>query len=999
MLINKNDISIAGDTKHNHAPDAPKQWQNLDEFMSDPHFAAIMRKEFPREAAILEKSGMDRRNFLKLMGASLMLGGIGLTGCAPRNVDHERIQPYVEMPEEIIPGIPLQFATTMTMGGYGVGVLLEAHEGRPHRTDSNPNHPGSAGGSNAMLLASILELYNPMRSTSVRDASGNRRSWDDFVEAFDNEVDLGDGSGLRILTEQTSSPTLARQVAALQEQYPEARWYQYEPVARNNVVEGARIAFGDPVETTYNFDEAAVIVSLDADFLMGMPGSLHYAKDYAAGRRVRNADDASMNRHYAVESTPTNTGAVADHRLTLRAGDVENFALALANALGVDVGNADVSGDWDETWFNTLVEDLQAADSSLVVAGDQQTPLVHALAHAINGTLGNVGSTVVYTEPVLNNPGNAFEDLSAFVSDMASGEMDAVFILGGNPAYNAPVNIPVADAIAAVPFSVHVSLYYDQTSENCTWHIPATHYIEEWSDARAFDGTGSVVQPPIGALYDDARSAHQMIAFLAGDDRDVYDIVRETWQELYDGDEPFDVFFRRSLHDGVMAGTAPDSSSPSLTGDLAQQVSDLASGGAGDGLEVIFRPDPALWDGRFSNNPWLQELPDALTKITWDNVGWLNAATAERLGVSNGDLVDLQYGGRTMQVPVWIVSHQPVDSITVSLGYGNGISAELDAGLSFDAYTLRTSQNPWFGTGAALSSTGQVYKIAQTQKQFDSFGTEPAKAGTLATFLDNPDFAKKEYVEASFIQDDTWEYEGYAWGMSIDLTSCIGCNACMVGCQSENNIPTVGKSEVLQERDMHWIRVDLYEENGRSKFQPVPCQHCENAPCEYVCPVQATVHDHEGLNQMIYNRCVGTRFCSANCPYSVRRFNFFDYIQDDPILVEQRNPDVTVRMRGVMEKCTYCWQRINQARVNSSKDNRAIADGEIQVACQTACPTDAISFGDINNAEAAVSQEKASPLTYSLLGELNTKPRTTYLAALNNPNPALQDSSSDTDED
>jgi molybdopterin-containing oxidoreductase family iron-sulfur binding subunit len=983
------------------------QWLNLDAFVDDPDFGAFMQQNYPREAAIVEGAGMNRRNFLKLMGASMVLGGLTLTGCAPARPEHEAIIPYVREPENLIPGKPLFFASTVVVGGVGTGIVIETHEGRPHRVDSNPNHPGSAGGASTGILASVLELYNPQRSAEVRE-DGNISSWDDFAAAFNTiRGDLGDGSGIRILTEQSSSPALAQQVADLQEQYPGAQWYQYDPVGRNNVKEGARLAFGDPVNTVYDISQAATILSLDSNFLGGqMPGSLHYARDFADGRRVRVeegadslADDVTMNRLYAVESTPTITGANADHRQTLRATEVGQFALALANAVGA-AGGQDVSGNWDAQFFSVLVEELQASGSnSVVIVGDEQPPAVHALGHAINEALGNVGTTVRYTDPLITNSPNTVEQLSTLTSDITSGNVEALFIIGGNPAFTAPSDIPFGDAISRVPFSVHVGTYFDDTSEQCVWHVPEASYIEAWADARAYDGTASVVQPPIGSIFEDARSLHEMIAFIADDDRSGYDVVRDYWQGELSGD--FETTWRTALHDGVIEGTTFDSISPSLSGTLADDIAAQISAPSA-GLELILRPDPNLYDGRYAYNAWLQEVPEAITKITWDNYAQLSPATADSLRLENGDLVTLTLAGRSIEAPVWVVTNHPDDSVTVYLGYGQGISAELDAGLNFNAYPIRTSEMLWIGNDVQLERSGGSYQLARTQKEFETFGTKPVRPGTLAEFITNPQFAEKKLKEGNFLEDVTFEGDTgeYQWGMSIDLTSCIGCNACMVGCQSENNIPSVGKAEVLQERDMHWIRIDRYDAaDGGSNFQPVPCQHCENAPCEYVCPVQATVHDHEGLNLMIYQRCIGTRACSANCPYSVRKFNFKDYIDDAPTLVDQRNPDVTVRMRGVMEKCTYCVQRISAARAEAGKEDRPIRDGEVTPACATACPTQAIHFGDISDPTTRVSREKAQPHDYGVLEEINTVPRTTYLAHLSNPNAALVDASDAETED
>jgi len=963
-----------------------KQWQSLDELAAQDDLAGSLEHEHPREAALLSQNGLDRRTFLKVMGATLALTGI--TGCNVRPPDAEII-PYVEMPEGIVPGQPLFFSSTMTLGGYATGVVIETHEGRPTRIEGNPNHPASLGSSDPMLLASILELYNPERSTRIRE-DGATRTRDEFQAALNGALDAAaqnGGAGLRILTETITSPTLARQLSALLEAYPEARWHQYEPVTQDAVLEGAQLAFGQAVNTVYHFEQADVILALDADFLSGMPGSLRYARDFGARRKVR-ADNPSMNRLYAVESTPTLTGSNADHRLPLRASQVEQFAQALAAALGVSGVSAPGDAPWDAAWLDAVVADLQESGGrSIVIAGNEQTPAVHALVHAINAALGNVGGPVTYTQPIATAPVNQMRDLAVLATDMAAGAVETLIILGGNPAYTAPVDVGFADALQNVPLSIHLSHYVDETSQLCTWHVPQTHYIEEWGDARAFDGTASLVQPPIGPLYDEVHSAIDMLALLLQDGRTSYDIVRETWQMTYEG-EDFEGYWRRALHNGVVeeSGFAPIAAT--VSGDVAGQL----SGAAADGVEIIFRPDPTIWDGRFALNSWLQELPKPLTLLTWDNAALISPAMAESMGLSNGDQVELQQGNNSVTAPIWILPGHPDQAVTVTLGYGRpNVDAEFGGG--FNAYAVRTADAPWFSGGLTISPTGGTYPLASTQDQFRMDGADPVRAGTLAMFQENPEFIHEgEHKEDASLLPP-FEYEKNAWGMSIDLTACIGCNACTIACQSENNIPSVGKRQVELSRHMHWIRVDRYYEdaleNPQTSFQPVPCMHCEKAPCETVCPVQATVHDDEGLNVMVYNRCIGTRYCSGNCPYGVRRFNFLDYVEDEPILQELRNPDVTVRSRGVMEKCTYCVQRISSARIEAKKENRPIRDGEVMPACAAACPTQAIVFGDISNEESQVAQLKAQPHDYGLLAKLNTKPRTTYLARLANPNQAL----------
>jgi Fe-S-cluster-containing dehydrogenase component len=964
---------------------------SLVEMAQRDDFEAYLLENHPREAAVLAQKGMDRRSFLKIMGASLALSGLGLTGCAARP-SGEPIIPYTRMPEEITAGIPLFYASTFVLGGYATGILLETHEARPARIEGNPNHPASLGSSSAMVQASILDLYNPERSTFVRN-NNELAEYEAFLAALaEQEVIGGSGEGLRILTETVTSPTLASQLNALLEAYPDAVWYQYESLARDNVVAGSRLAFDDDINTFYSLENATVILGLGGDFLSSLPGSIRYASDFANGRRVREGV-TEMSRLYAVEATPGLAGAAADHRLSLRASEIEDFARALAAALGV-AGVDAPDGNWDAAWLDQLVADLQAAGSqSVIIPGDELSPAVHALVHAMNAELGNVGETVNYTPSIVANPTIQVEDLAALVEEMNDGDVEALFILGGNPVYTAPADLEFADALAEVPFSVHLSLYNDETSQLATWHLPQTHFIEEWSDALAYDGAASLVQPPIGPLYDTVRSAHDVLALLLEDERSNYDIVREYWQEQYFGTD-FDQYWRTSLNNGVLADTAPSPFNPGLSATLADSLPDAPEAIAG--LEVVYRADPAIWDGRFASIAWLQELPDPLTKVTWDNAAMISAATAAELRVETNRLIELTVADRTVRIPVYITTGQPDNVITVSLGYGRGLSADLNDDENFNAGALRTSDAMYVAGNAEVARVRRVpntYPLAASRLPTEVNGLDPVRSATLATFIENPEFAHDEDESTASLLNQPFEYDGNAWGMTIDLTACIGCNACMIACQMENNIPTVGREGVERARDMSWIRVDRHyseTETGEldTKFQPVPCMHCEEAPCEIVCPVSATVHNHEGLNQMVYNRCIGTRYCSANCPYGVRRFNFLDYVADDAILLEVRNPNVSVRAEGVMEKCTYCVQRINRANSTAKIEERPVMDGEVVPACAAACPTKAIVFGNINDAEAQVTQTKAQPHNYAMLGHLNVKPRTTYLARITNPSVA-----------
>jgi MoCo/4Fe-4S cofactor protein with predicted Tat translocation signal len=966
-------------------------WRSLEELAQTEAFQAFVSREFPQQAATWDNA-VSRRRFLQLMGASLALAG--LAACARQ--PEENIVPYVRSPEAMTPGRPLFFATAMPFGGAANGVLAESHLGRPTKIEGNLQHPASLGATDVFAQASILTLYDPDRSQAVRNA-GRISNWSAFLTAIGTSLEtqrLKKGAGLRILTETVTSPTLAHQLQALLETFPEAAWHQYEPVTRDAGRAGTRLALGAPFNPIYHFDKAEVILALDTDLLACGPGSLRYAHDFAAKRRVRR-DQTTMNRLYVVETTPSLTGVMADHRLPLRAGEIAAFAHRVAQELGVfDSPQPAERHGLHRQWIQALVEDLQRhRGAGLVVAGDRQPPAVHALAHAMNQALGNVGHTVTYTAPIEAEPVDHLASLAALVEDMQQGKVEMLVILGGNPAYTAPADVPFAERCAKVKLRVHLSLYEDETSALCHWHLPAAHYLESWGDARAYDGTVTVMQPLIAPLYD-GKTAHELLVVLSGKPpQSSYDIVHDYWKNQYP-ETDFEPFWRRTLHEGVMANTALPAQE--VAGRQIQLDDAAAPVATPQGLEIVFQPDPTVWDGRFANNAWLQELPKPLTKLTWDNAALLSPATAIRLGLHNEEVVELRYQGRTARAPIWIMPGHADDAVTVHLGYGRWRAGSVGTGPGFNAYALQGSTAPWFDAGLEIRKTGDAYPLATTQHHAHMEGRDLVRVGTLAHFLQQPNFVREMAPESAsqLTLYSPHPYEGYAWGMSIDLNACLGCNACTIACQAENNIPIVGKSEVIRGREMHWLRIDRYYKGGLDNpaiyHQPVLCMQCENAPCEVVCPVGATVHSDEGLNDMVYNRCVGTRYCSNNCPYKVRRFNFLQFVDwDTPSFKLMRNPEVTVRSRGVMEKCTYCVQRITAARIAAQNEDRPIRDGDVVTACQAACPTGAIVFGDINDPQSRVTRLKHEPLDYGLLTELNTRPRTTYLARLRNPNPAL----------
>jgi molybdopterin-containing oxidoreductase family iron-sulfur binding subunit len=953
-------------------------------------------REFPQCAAEL-LDPVSRRTFAKLMGASLALAGI--TACTRQPA--EKIVPYVRQPEEIVLGKPLYYATAMPVAGYAVPLLVESHEGRPTKIEGNPGHPVTRGSTDVFSQASILGLYDPDRSRTLT-YRGEIRPWRAFRSELRAAVDLTrarGGDGIRLLTGSVTSTTLASQLQHLQAELPRLVWHQWEPAGRDQARAGARLAFGEYLDVQYRLDQAELIVSLDADLLGSGPLSLRCAREFAEKRRVTGGR-REMNRLYVIEPTPSATGSIADHRLPLQAGSIGQFALALAGALGVPGAPPTPASRDFAAWIEPLARDLQRhRGTGLVAVGDDQPAAVHAVAHAINQALDNIGRTVVCTEPVEARPIDQLSSLRELASDMEAGKVDALVVIDSNPLYTAPADLAFDERLMSkVRLRVHLGLYHDETAAFCHWHVPAAHYLESWGDARAADGTVSLIQPLIAPLYS-GRTAHDVIGSMLSADsgQSSHDIVRAYWQQRTNlkGAE-FEAFWRKALHDGMVAGTEAPVKAVAVR---AVDASSIPRGGRG--REILFRADPSVFDGRFANNGWLQELPKPNTKLTWDNAALMGPSTAARLGVKAQDLVELAYRGRRVKAPVWVLPGQAPDSITVHLGYGRTRAGHLATGAGFSAYAIRTSQALGSDYGVEVRATGESYLLATAQNQQTMEGRAIVRSASLEEFRSKPDFAHHE-VKAparSLTLYPEHLYPGYAWGMAIDLNTCIGCNACIVACQAENNIAVVGKVEVSRGRKMHWLRVDRYytgdPERPTAYNQPVPCMQCENAPCEIVCPVGATSHSSEGLNDMVYNRCVGTRYCSNNCPYKVRRFNFFLYQDwETPTLKMLRNPDVTVRSRGVMEKCTYCVQRINAAKIEAEKQGRPVRDGEIATACEAACPTQAIVFGNINDPGSRVAKLKAEPLNYGLLEDLNTRPRTTYLAAVRNPNPEMPDAAS-----
>ena len=1127
---------------------APELWHGIDQWMGSPEFQKLMKDEFPEDAPEW-LDPVTRRQALKLMGASIALAGA--IGCNPslKPASNHKIIPYVNKPEAITPGVPLFFATAMSIGGYASGLLVKSHEGRPIKAEGNPSHPASLGSTDVFAQASVLGLYDPDRSKEVR-YNGTTTTWEKAKSALLTLMTaqkLKKGAGFRVLSEASTSPTIAALMAELKLSLPEMKWLQYEPIGRENANKGIKLAFGEYANAVYHFEKADVILSLEADFLGTGVGGVRYARDAMSRRKVRighdkkSGDGVTLNglsRIYAIESMTTGTGGVADHRLPLKPSEIESFLRELAKELGV--AGTPAAGTLPanaKVWIKPVAADLKKAGAkAAIIAGDSLSAVAHALVHAIHAKLGAIGTTIAFTETVqtgLNGPdADSIADgpaaLKTLTEELKGGKVEVLFVFGGNPAFNAPADFAFADALkASKAVKVHVGAYHDETGVLCDWHINEAHYLEAWGDARSYEGTVSIQQPLIAPLHGAKTVLEVLATMLNKAYQTTLGLVQETHSNTFVAKKlagTFDSYWHKSVETGVVADSAAAIKKVELK--LSDAVAKSpAPATKVDEIELQFRADPTLFDGRFANNGWLQETPKPITLLTWDNAAIVSPATAEKLkceiafkwtagehGRSEVDMIELKVGTQILKVAVWILPGHADDVITLHVGYGREKNAGTVAmGTGFNAYKLRNSTGLWLVPGIkpleSAKRTEEKYILACTQGQHAMEGRRPARHGTLEQaraekkaidnhtkhafdFADNPPASAAEKgLMRSLLPGTpeererlaiTYKEDGYKnnqhrhekdeghkdhehihdarllpltlvddhkpnklyrrWAMAIDLGACTGCNACITACVSENNVPVIGKVEVTRGRIMHWIRLDRYfaikDEVGGTKriddkdrwealkastsevtthFQPVNCQQCEKAPCELVCPVGATVHSADGLNDMAYNRCVGTRYCANNCPYKVRRFNFIQYANYDAGTTTSlmNNPEVTIRTRGVMEKCTYCVQRIRNAEIEAErehdnpgrlKDERSkrpiIKDGEIKTACQSACPSQAIAFGDLNYDQyevggksigfSEVSRWKLEPTHYGLLAELNTMPRTTYLAAIKNPNPELK---------
>ncbi len=1004
-------------------------WKGLEQLAETDEFKEWLDDEFPHRRSIPE---VDRRSVLKLMGASMALAG--LAGC--RNLPQEKVIPFVRDPENRPPGTALHYATAMPFGGYGFPVIVESHEGRPTKLDGNPDHPASRGLSDCFVQAAILNMYDPDRLGDVSQ-KGLINTWDSFFgmsrKMLEDMKPTG-GAGFHLLTGAVTSPTLFGQIQRFLKSYPNAKWHQYEVVNNDHEMSGTRMAFGESVQPIYRFAEARAVLSLDGCFMATNPHTVAYARDFASTR----TPGQGMSRLWAVESSPTLTGAFADHRVAISPAEVLQVAAAVAAKLGVMVANVDLPGGVTSKWIDALAQDLSRG--GLVYVGAHQSAEVHAIAHAINK---KIGAPVDYYPLAERAPVMKLDSLAELAQALSGGKVRTLMIAGGNPVYSAPGDLKFGDFLPAVPTSIYLGDSANETSKLCQWVLPEANFLETWGDLPTLDGTITLQQPLIEPLHK-GKSLLEVLALMMKDTRPSEEIVRETWKSVL----PDRITWEQALHDGFIKGTQaqPKEVAASLAGlDVSPK--------AASGTYAVFLPDPTIWDGSYANNGWMQELPKPLTKMTWDNPVLISPATAEQLGVQFEDHVQVTANGVTVEAPVFVQPGHPDNVITLHMGGGRTETGKVLGGVGFDFMKLRSTRHPDFAVVQVEKVKGKT-PLATAQLHHSMEGRDIIREGTVADFMKDNSLEPENlhHFEDVTLYNLTKEWEKYGYpqyGMVIDLNLCVGCNACVSACQSENNIPTVGKGEVSRGREMHWIRVDRYyrvKDAGKMRdvgtgagspwespaqsgsispkaaqdvldpnstmtvFQPIMCMHCETAPCEPVCPVAATVHSHEGLNQMVYNRCVGTRYCSNNCPYKVRRFNYYNYQfgsrdqipgkdygqrnfqneQDIKLLRLLHNPDVTVRSRGVMEKCTYCVQRINEARIVAKKEKREIKDGEIVTACQQACPTQAITFGNLADPASAVTRARANGRNYGLLTELNTRPRTTYLGRVRNPHPALE---------
>ncbi len=984
-------------------------WRSLNELSQNDEYKRFVEREFQENATELT-DGYSRRNFLQIMGASIALAGFA---ACRKPIQH--ILPYSKQPEFVVAGNPLFYATAMPFRGATTGLVVQTNEGRPTKVEGNDLHPDSLGGTNILQQAAILDLYDPDRSRNIMHGAESK-SIADFA-AFCAENFTSD-KRVAVISEATSSQTMNRLKKSFTGRFAKSAWVTYEPFGEENALLGTKAAFGKKMRAIPHYDKANVVVSLDADFMAPGPDSVRATKLFAQARKVRSTED-SMNRLYVVESNYTLTGSNAEHRIRVKSSEVTLVTYALAAAVGAEGFSGYSNAHNSHEILKSMAADLQSQNgAAVVIAGDDQPANVHAAVAAINTAIGAVGTGVTYAALPFTDEADQNSAFTTLIGDLKSGAYDALIIVGANPVYTAPKDLDVKAALNAVGTVIHVATHVDETSAALGrdgWHVNRTHFLEAWGDGLSYTGAASVIQPMIQPLFGAYSEIEVLNTVLTGSFTPGHDLVKQTWGT---------VGWREILHDGLRKGTAFSAEAARVSAAAGQAIRAQANNVASvEGIELVFKPDSKILDGRFANNGWLMELPDPITKITWDNVALMSPATAARYGVEfprasilrapadEEPMVSISANGSTAELAIWVVPGHADDSITLYSGYGRTHSGRVGSGQGVDVRGLFGTSSPLHTTGTVAKSSNS-YSIASTQDHHSMEGRPFIREATLVAYKTNPTFAPDlvkvpgpidENGQAiSLFNEQTFPEREPQWGMTIDLNACTGCGVCTIACQAENNIPVIGKSEVRRGREMHWIRVDRYfngDVNGNPQIvhQPIPCMQCELAPCEQVCPVAATTHSDDGLNQMTYNRCIGTRYCANNCPFKVRRFNFFNYPKTfltegtDPEVVQMAmNPDVTIRFRGVMEKCTYCVQRLSRARIKTKRETDSVKpkDGSVKTACQQACPSDAIYFGDLTDNASVVAQTKRNERNYLLLEELNIRPRTSYLAKLRNPNDA-----------
>ena len=985
-------------------------WKSLKDISSEDDY-----NRFLKQSEHNVDNGLSRRNFLSLIAASVALAG--LEGCKK---PVQKIIPYVEAEIGTIPGIPKYYASTLPFKNNALGVVIENHDERPVKVEGNEKHPTSLGKSNSFAQASTLEMYDPDRARGVK-FEGNKVDWNEYLK-FAKSINDGNGKGLAVLMQESSSPTIKSLQEDFKKNLPNADWVVYESVNNENLYDGIELAFSKRLQPLYRLEKAQIIVSLGSDFLGVDDNNIYHTRKFAQNRNIVD-ENSTMNRLYVAESSISSTGSSADHRLNVPQHEMENLLAELAyelKQLGLRIEAKKVKSS-NNLWVKAAAKDLfDGRGESIIIGGSSLSKEFHQLIALINY---NLKAPIDYY-PLNMSQVSSLKNFESLCKDMKDGKINNLIILGANPVYDSPVDFDFAESLKKVKNSVHLTNIIDETSKLCSWNIAMNHYFECWGDAMTYDGHVSIVQPQIMPLFDSKSIIQVLSPIVHSKEQSAYDSVKNVWKSKIIKSGNFEREWDKVLHDGLYK-------KPILKKVNVRPASKISTAVLNnysldnDKFEIVFCPSSSVYDGRYANNGWLQEIPKPITSLTWDNAALISMKVAKKLNIKNGQMLEISVGDNTINIPAFITPGQNQKSITLELGYGRKFNGRIGNEVGFNVYPLRSSDSPSFILNGSIKVLNETYPLASTQdhhgleddkyaapgfddlanKETQSRIPELVKQSTLDYYKDNPDWVQKKveqhkpdknrsWADHSMYNPD-WDYsKGPQWGMSIDLTSCTSCNACSIACQSENNIPVVGKQQVMNGREMHWIRIDNYfagdPDNPEVSTQSVACVHCELAPCESVCPVAATTHSSDGVNQMTYNRCLGTRYCANNCPYKVRKFNFYNYTKDLPEVVQMAmNPDVSIRFRGVMEKCTYCYQRISSARITAENEGREIKDGDFQVACQQSCPADAIKFGDINDPNSEVSKAKRRNRDYALLAHLGTAPRTTYLAKIRNQNPML----------